>query len=54
MPEQRDNDKERLLKIDAVLAHLQQVKTDTVKMMHSLLKERTQKRARVRKAQKRR
>ena len=54
MPEQRDTDKERLLKIDAVLEQLQQVKTDTVKMIHSLQKERTQKRATVRKAQKRR
>ena len=54
MPEPRDTDKVRLIEIEAVLEHLQQVKADTVKMIISLQKQRGREKARLRKARKRR
>jgi hypothetical protein len=50
MPEQRDNDSERLIQIEAVLEHLEQVKEDTLKMIASLQKQRADEKARLDKA----
>ena len=50
----RRDDEIRVVEINAVLEHLRQVKEDTVKMIESLQRERTRKKASIRKAQKRR
>jgi hypothetical protein len=52
MPEQRDNDRDRLIEIEAVLELLEQVKADTVKMIISLQRERGHKKPRRRHARK--
>ena len=52
MPEPRDNDNERLIQIEAVLEHLQQVKEDTLKMIVTLQKQRDDEKARLDKASK--
>jgi len=52
MPEQSDNDKERLIQIEAVLEHLEQVKEATLKMIVSLQKQRDDEKARLEKASK--
>ena len=52
MSEQRDDDNERLLQIEAVLEHLERVKEDTLKMIVSLQKQRDDEKARLSKAPK--
>jgi hypothetical protein len=39
MSDQRDNDDARVIEIDAVLEHLQQVKEDTVKLIFLMQRE---------------
>jgi hypothetical protein len=47
MSQQRDDDEERVIEIDAVLKHLEQVKNDTLKTIVSLRKDRDLNKARL-------